>query len=110
MRTKPGIDDMFLTLPIAARKIGIPVSLLRIWVENCLIPTYKFSSTIKLLNDDVVKFIEEMKSGNLPDMGHLPKQFRVTYNSSVRISKKNNILCPKGTRISFSDRFENRKL
>lgn len=57
------VDSEFLTLPIAAKKLNIPVSTLRRAVRRGDFPTYKpFGSRIRVRLSEIVSAIEEARN------------------------------------------------
>jgi len=63
-----GSREPFLTLPQAAQKLGLPVSLLRRAAKNGLLPTHQpFSLRIRVRLSEVNAAIEACRSGGLSD-------------------------------------------
>lgn len=62
--TIPGVQEHFLTIPQAAKELGLPVSTLRRAVKSGLVPHHRpFSSRIRVLVSEVCAAINASEEG-----------------------------------------------
>ncbi len=112
MKTKPGHNAIFLTIPVAAEIIGVNPPQLRTWIDYGVIDAIRDRKTIKLCRNLVEKLRDRILSGDIPDMSCVPvsariekyKPLRLTLNSIIH--KKNT--CTNKPRVTFDEYFKNR--